>query len=85
MVVTAKYTTFAKYGQSKRFLSPYAMLPSVSNIDIAKSKRPTHELDHCCCLLNSEKVKRETIFGAYIVMHIASPLKLESVLYHYKV
>jgi hypothetical protein len=37
-------TTFAKYNRSKRFLSPYAMLPNVSNIDIAKSKRPTHEL-----------------------------------------
>jgi hypothetical protein len=44
VVVTAKYTTFAKYGRSKRFLNPYAMLPNVSNIDIAKSKRPTHEL-----------------------------------------
>jgi hypothetical protein len=46
VVVTAKYMTFAKYGRSKRFLSPYAMLPSVSNIelDIAKSKRPTDEL-----------------------------------------
>jgi hypothetical protein len=40
------------------------MLPSISNLDIAKSKRPTHELI-CCCLLNSENVKRETIFGAY--------------------
>jgi hypothetical protein len=46
--VTAKYTTSAKYGQPKEFLSPYMMLPivllSVSNIDIAKSKWPINKL-----------------------------------------
>jgi hypothetical protein len=49
VVVTAKYTTFAKHGRSKRFVSPYAMLPNVSNIDIAKSKRPIHELIVAAC------------------------------------
>jgi hypothetical protein len=53
VVVAAKYTTFAKYGQAKTvetiLKSAYTiMLPivslSVSNIDIAKFKRPIHEL-----------------------------------------
>ena len=40
---------------------------------------------HCCCLLNSEKVKRETIFGAKSNSYrykIDSLMKLESILYH---
>jgi hypothetical protein len=80
VVVTAKYTTFAKYNRSKRFLSPYAMLPNVSNIDIAKSKRPTHELIVAACYWNSENWEG-LVSLVLIVMHIGYSITFETGVY----